>query len=399
MKPSIFKQLPAVAVVGRELKESPRHWNCGLLRYKDKLWMSYRYHLKEHGGRCATAIVELHPRTFNPVGISQHLALSGPTGNEHHEDARLFFFKGEPHISYTEMRGYKPGVDYTCVIRYARLKLRGNRWQVVDVFQPRWSSNDGRAKEKNWTFFEYQEKLHAVYASGPKHIVIRLEGERVEERFITDGAQWSWGPMRGGTPPLLQPDGTFLSIFHSSLPTEVAPHYVRYYAGAYTFEGKPPFTPLMISSRPIMAGSEEDGHQVDPRYVAGWKPYVVFPCGLVPEESDFLVSLGVNDWQCCVGRLSHTQFHLFAADGSERQARYFRRENGSMPVKIVDGEQRIKFLPWLQPRSSGVTVGAGFMMLDDAREAQEVSEAPGVREITETEYREETRQRVPVRSF
>lgn len=393
MKPSIYKQLAAVPVVGRELKDSPRHWNCGLLRYKGRLWMSYRYHLKEAAGRCATAICEINPTTFQPQGISQHIALSGPTGNEHHEDARLFMFNDEPHISYTEMRGYRPGVDYTCVIRYAKLKLRGNRWMVVDVYQPRWSSNDGRAKEKNWVFFEHEKKLYAVYSPGPQHIVIQLEGERVIQQFTTSGPKWSWGDMRGGTTPIRDSDGNFLTIFHSSLPTETPPHFVRYYGGAYTFEGKPPFTPLRVSIKPLMAGSEEDGHQVDPRYVAGWKPYVVFPCGLVEDGQNYLVSLGVNDWQCAIGKISRDQMFLVAADGTESKARYFRRENGSMPIRMIGSDQRIKFLSWQQPNPNGVVAGVGFMSCSDQREAQELSEFSGVTEINEAQFKSATTKR------
>lgn len=391
MKPSIFKQVAAVPVTGRELKESPRHWNCGLLRYKDKLWMSYRYHLKNAGGRCATAIVELSPTTYQPISVSQHLALSGPTGDEHHEDARLFIFRGEPHISFTEMRGYKPGVDYTCVIRYAKLKLRGNRWIVVDVFQPRWASNDGRGKEKNWVFFEHEGILHAVYSGGPNQIVLSLDGERIVDTYTQPGAVWSWGTVRGGTTPIMQPDGTFLTIFHSSLPTEMPPHFVRYYAGAYTFSAKPPFTPIRVSMKPLMAGSEEDGHQVDPRYVAGWKPYVVFPCGIVSDGDRYLISIGVNDWQCAIAQMRSDQFHLMAADGSEKPVRYFRRENGSVPVRILGLDMRTRYLPWNRPRASGVVAGAGFMACDDARDAQEVSEHPGVEEITSGEYEVQNR--------
>ncbi len=386
MKPSIYRQIAAVAVAGREMKPSPRHWNPGLLHYKGKLWMSYRYHMREEDARCGTAIVELDPRTFQPTGSSQHLALSGPTGKEHHEDARLFLFRGEPHISFTEMRGYMPGVNYTCVIRYAKLKLRGNRWQVVDVFQPRWAANDGRAKEKNWVFFEQGEKLHAVYSTGPQHVVIELDGERVIRDYTTPGAAWSWGALRGGTSPIAQSDGTFLSIFHSSLATEQPPHFVRYYAGAYTFEGKPPFAPIRISTRPIMAGSEEDGHKVDPRFVAGWKPFVVFPCGLEREGKDWLVSLGVNDWQCAVAHLTTEQLHLAAADGSEIEPRFFRAENGSVAVRMTDAEQRPKALSWVVPRASAVGAAEGFMRCEDPREAQEVLEWPGVTEITRDEF-------------
>ncbi|MBU2072778.1 MAG: hypothetical protein KKA68_21295, partial [Gammaproteobacteria bacterium] len=153
MKPSLFEQLQAVAIDPTKLKPSPRHWNCGMLRYKNRLWLSYRYHLKQHAGRIATAIVEIDQKTFQPIGKSQWLKFSGPTGDEHHEDARLFMFRDEPHISFTEMRGYKPGVDYTSVMKYAKLKLRGCKWEVEKVFHPRFGVNDGRAKEKNWVFF------------------------------------------------------------------------------------------------------------------------------------------------------------------------------------------------------------------------------------------------------
>lgn len=387
-KPSIYKQVKAVAVSGRNLIESPRHWNCGLLRYKDRLWLAYRFHLKHHNGRCATAIVQLHPTTYQPMGESQWLQLSGPTGNEHHEDARLFMCNGEVYISYTEMRGYRPGVDYTCVMKYAKLKLGPkNLWRVIEVFHPAYGANDGRGKEKNWVFFEYDQAVHAVYSGAPDHLVIRLEGNEVVERYVTPAPIWHWGYVRGGTPPLLQKDETFLSIFHSSVKTEIPPHYVRYLAGAYTFEARPPFTPLKISMRPMMSGSEEDGHKVDPRYMEGWKPYVVFPCGLIPEpDGSFLCSLGVNDWQCAIARLSPAQFHLGAVDGSDVITRYFRRENGSMPIKIVDDDQRTQFLNWLVPKAGVGMAGIGYMKVGNPREAEVVAEFPNVDEITEIDY-------------
>lgn len=344
--------------------------------------MSYRYHLKEHGGRCATAIVELDSTTLQPKGRSQWLKLSGPTGTEHHEDARLFLFNGKPHVSYSEMRGYRPGVDYSCVVKYAELRLRGANWDVVEVFQPRYGRNDGRSKEKNWVFFEHDKALYSIYSGGPQHTVIKLDEETVTQVYETAGPAWHFGSVRGGTPPVRLPDGTMMVVFHSSLPTEVQPHYVRYYSGIYTIEGAPPFTPLRCSTRPLMVGSEEDGHKVDPRFVEGWKPYVVFPCGLVEDGPGWLVSLGVNDWQCAIAKLKPDQLHLGAANGSDIQPRYFRRANGSLPVKYVDSEQRHQLLNWMVPRSNGITAGAGYLKCASPREAQVVSEVTDVEEIS-----------------
>lgn len=393
-KPSLFTQVDAVAVGARSLKTSPRHWNCGLMRYKDRLWLAYRYHLKEKAGRCATAICELDPVTLQPSGKSQWLPLGGPTGTEHHEDARLWLFKGEPYVSYTEMRGYRPGIDYTCVIKYAKLRLRGAKWEVSDVWQPIFGRNDGRSKEKNWVFFDHDGAVHAVYSTGPQHQVIRLEGERVTKVYDSPGPAWHFGMVRGGTSPVLQPDGTFLSIFHSSVATEVAPHFVRYYAAAYTFEGRPPFAPIRVSTRPLMVGSEADGHQVDPRYVEGWKPYVVFPCGLVERveggTGGWFVSLGVNDWQCAVARIRPDQLFLGAANGTDIPPRYFRRANGTLPVPVFTGGGRKRLIEWMVPRTPFGMAGVGYMMCDNPLDAQEVSEFPGSEEIGFAEFDQAT---------
>ena len=389
-KPSLFTQVEAVPVGARLLKESPRHWNCGLLRYRDKLWLAYRYHVKEKAGRCATAICEVHPETLQPTGKSQWIPLKGPIGMEHHEDARLFLFNGEPYISYTEMRGYRPGIDYTCIMKYARLRLRGAKWDVVDAWQPHYGCNDGRSKEKNWVMFEYDGAIHAIYSAAPQHKVLRLQGELVTKVYESGAPAWHFGSVRGGTPPLRQPDGTFLTIFHSSLATEVAPHFVRYYAAAYTFEGQPPFAPLRVSTRPLMVGSEADGHQVDPRYIEGWKPYVVFPCGLIEQvpgaSAGWLVSLGVNDWQCVIAKMRPDQLYLGAANGSDIPSRYFRRSNGSMPVMVAGDGGRKRPLEWTVPRTHHHTSGVGFMMCSNPREAQDVADFPSVEEISFYDY-------------
>jgi len=385
-KPSIYTQLDAIQVNSSGLFQSPRQWNCGLLRYEDKLWLSYRYHLKEAGGRCATAIVQLDAKTFQPVGKSQRVMLSGPRGNEHHEDARLFLYRGEPHISYTEMHSYQPGVSYLCVTKYARLRLKAGRWSVAKIFHPQFGRNDGRSREKNWVFFETPDGLHAVYSGTPQHVVIQLDGERIVGKYETPAPAWHFGPVRGGTPPLLQPDGTFLSIFHSSLPTEVPPHFVRYYAAAYTFDSKPPFAPIRISTQPLMAGSEADGHEVDPRYVEGWKPYVVFPCGLVPDGSGWLCSLGVNDWACAVARMKPDKLHLGAANGSDIPPRYFKTENGSMPVAVRGDDGKTRHLHWDVTRGRFGRSGIGYMRCANPMEAQAVCEANGVAEIGFAEY-------------
>lgn len=358
-----------------------------MFRYRDRLWLSFRYHLMAESGRCQTAIVELDQATLQPIGASQRIVLTGPKGNEHHEDARLFTYLGEPYLSLTEMTGYKAGVDYSCQMRYAKLHLQGNRWKCLSVWTPNIGVNHQRAKEKNWIFFEDAGHLRVIYRDDPDHAVYLVNGEHGGEQHVTPAAKWPWGPIRGGTPPVRLDDGNLLVIFHSSVPSENPPHFVRYYAGAYVMQGVAPFRILKISRRPLMAGSEADGHKVDPRYVEGWKPYVVFPCGLVRLGEDLLISLGVNDWQCAVARVPLASLDLVAADGSDSSARYFTRRNGTVPVRVVDQDRQAQFLPWLVPRPGpGCSVGDGYMELTNPRMAEEVAESEHVQELTKAEY-------------
>lgn len=387
-KKSVFAQLEVCAVPPHNLLPSPRCQNPGLLRYGGKLWLAYRYHRMETPTkRSGIGMVEIDERG-HAIGKSQHLPLANPTDSEHHEDCRMFMFRGEPCISFTEMVGYRPGINYTCIMKYARLKLARNKWSVVEEFTPRYGNNNGFSKEKNWVFFEHEKKLMCIYATDPEHVVLEIEGERVVREHKSPGPKWQWGHVRGGTPPVDLGDGRMLAIFHSSIPTEIPPHYVRYYAAAYTFEKKAPFRILQISERPILAGSEEDGHRVDPRYTEGWKPYVVFPCGLIADKNGWLMSLGINDWQCAIARLWPHQMLLGAPDGSSFTPRFFTTPNGTLPVRYVDERQKPVFIHWeIVPNRRGTSAGAGYMRATTSREAVEVSEVPGVSEVTAEDYR------------
>lgn len=396
MKPSLYEQVDAVQVSPAKLKESPRHWNPSLLRFKGRLFMAYRYHLpREHASRCAVAMVELNAKTLQPKGTSQHLNFPGGQGDEHYEDARLFMFRGEPHISYTQMRGYRPGVDYTCIIKYAQLKLVGDAWKVVQVYWPHYGQNHGHAKEKNWAFFEHDGNLHCVYSDQPTRRVLQFSGDRVVKEYETAGAVWPWGIVRGGAPPIADGDGQMLAIFHSSIPTEIAPHFVRYYGAAYTFEAKPPFALRDISETPLFAGSELDGHGYDPRYAEGWKPFVVFPCGCVEHKDALIISMGVNDWQCGIARMKRDQMPMVPADGTHRRERFFCISNASVPIRYVNDTGTVE---WLRgsvspaPRA-GCFVVPGYFYTAHPREAEAIEGVPGVTEISSEDFQRAMRRR------
>lgn len=385
-RPSLFAQVDAVQINARKLIQSPRCWNPGLFRYAGRLWMSYRYHLDEPSGRCATAIQRLDEKTLQPIGRGQRIVFPNDNGTQHYEDARLFCFRGEPYLSVTEMTGYQPGVDYSCQVKLARLQLVGaSNWKVRDYLTPQHGNNDGAAKEKNWIFFESGKKLWFIYQDSQHHEVCRLDGDKVVETHETPAAAWPWGQVRGGCPPI-ELAGKLYCVFHSSIATEDPPHFVRYYAGVYEMEAKAPFRILRVSRQPLMCGSEADGHRVDPRYTAGWKPYVVFPGGIVDQGAGQLVSVGVNDWACAVAKIRIQDVPMGAPDGSDVQPRYFTRPNGTVAIPVLGRETR-EYLTWRVPRQGfGCSAGAGFMEVTNPMWAEEVASQPGVAEINGAEY-------------
>lgn len=369
---------------------SPRCWNPGLLRYRDRLWLGYRYHRADtKDARCSIAICEIDD-IGNPTSDSQRLELSDPTGTGHQEDCRFFLFRGEPYVSYTDMVGYQPNVDYTCVMKYARLKLTGKRWSVVEEWKPKYGDNTGFRKEKNWVFFEHANELFCVYKPDPEHIVLRMKDGVVMEEFKTKGPAWQWGTLRGGTSPVDLGDGRMLAILHSSAPVEESgekKHYVRYYGAGYIFEKKPPFRVLEMAETPVVSGSEDHGHVPDPRNAKAWKPFVAFPGGLVRDGDKWLAAFGINDWSCAVGRFTTAQLKLGSPDGSSFRPRYFKVPNGTMAVKYIDSNYKPVFLHWTAIKSGrGCAAGCGYMKAVQPREAVEASEWPSVIEVTADEY-------------
>ena len=60
--------------------------------------------------------------------------------------------------------------------------------------------------------------------------------------------------------------------------------------GYYKFEAKPPFKITEISENPILYGNE-----ADERALTDNSPLVVFPCGAIQKDNQFIISFGLND--------------------------------------------------------------------------------------------------------
>lgn len=392
---SVFQQpnVSVTAVPAWSLVPSPRNYNASIIAYDGRRLMAYRSHRMDQQGRCGIVVCELDAKWQAKPKSNVWLNLPEQVHSHlvHHEDPRLFVFRDRLHVAFTETQFHAAPQPYTCVMKYARLKPKGKGWEVERVFWPRFGRNDGSHQEKNWQFFDDGGRLRIIYAAQPSHHVLTLgkDGETVVGQWKPEGegAKWPWGTIRGGTPPIKLPSGEWLTIFHSSTPYPIAPHWRRYYAGAYTFEGVAPFRITSISQKPILAGSEQDGHAHDPRNIDSWKPFVVFPSGLIREKGRLFVSYGINDYMTVVAE--HTELFLGDPTFSSWGPKYFLTQNGNTPIRIFVHEDRPP--QWLRWERSGRTHAGnnvGVLAVTDPRVAMHLEEeARGVEEISAEQYR------------
>jgi len=398
------------------LVPSPRNYNASILDYEGRRLMAYRSHRMDQGGRCGIVVCEFTGEGAKAWEAERNTWLNLPeqvaSVMVHHEDPRLFIYRGRLHVAFTETQFHGTVRPYTCVMKYARLKEtkvrqgKAARWEVERVFWPRYGQNDGSHQEKNWQFFQHGLILHVIYQAEP-HIVLELgaDGESVVAVTTTErgGVKWPWGTIRGGTPPIrIESEGPWaghmLTVFHSATPYPIAPFWRRYYAGAYVFEAFPPFRIVAISQRPILAGSEQDGHAHDPRNIDSWKPFVVFPSGIIrkgpktkgprDQGTGWYVSYGVNDYMTAIAE--HTELFLGDPGFAGWGPKYFRTENGNTPVRIFMQEDRPpQWIRWEQTRD-GTRAGCnpGILAVSDPRLALHLQEeAAAVEEISGEQYR------------
>lgn len=217
------------------------------------------------------------------------LQLSHPRCSYGREDPRIWLFNGRPHVSFTGVQ-IKNGGMKTHVL-YARL---GEDLQVEQLATPRYK--DRRPWEKNWGFFQHGDDLLAVYSIGPKHRVIRMNGDQVEVVSETDCFPWNGGEPRGGAPPIRVGD-EYWNFFHDRVHDEGG--IAIYRAGLYTFETNPPFKPLRYIPKPIAVGD------VETKKLTNHCDAAFYPAGTIHEGDRWLVSAGEHDRWSTIVSYSH----------------------------------------------------------------------------------------------
>ncbi len=246
--------------------KSDRAFNASIFRFQDRLLLAYRTDWA--GAHVHIATLD---EDYRPVGPVVTLAglFHATQANYGREDPRLFEFKGRLHVAYIGVSG-QSGPTHQM---YARLT---DDLKVEKVFAPRYPFR--AAWEKNWSMFEYEGLLLAVYQTGPTHRVIRIEGEHALP-FVEspNSLPWSGGLLRGGAPPV-RTGSTFTHWFHGG-------HGQHRNVGVNEFEAKPPFRVVRQASGAMFEQPDNEGNYCR----------CAFPCGAILEGGIWKVSMGIND--------------------------------------------------------------------------------------------------------
>jgi predicted GH43/DUF377 family glycosyl hydrolase len=146
-------------------------------------------------------------------------------------------------------------------------------------------------RQKNWMPFVHDGKIFFISDVCPHRIYEYDEENKISNLIYETSYKNSWfntHQLRGNTNCLRVSDDYYLTIFHTAQKIEICSFYDN---GAYLFEAKPPFKPVMFSNRSIMPAE----FAMEKHFRKMGEIECVFPISLHQEGNQILISYGDND--------------------------------------------------------------------------------------------------------
>ena len=147
--------------------------------------------------------------------------------------------------------------------------------------------------EKNWVPSKHENEIYLIYNTKP-HVILKYNISgcvmKVYETEVNTDWDAKWGFISGGTPPVLLPNGEYITFFHSFNSQNRENNKVprEYFTGAYCFEGKPPFKVTKMTPEPLTWDGLYKTKTQSPHKV-------IFPNGMVLKNNQLCMSYGEND--------------------------------------------------------------------------------------------------------
>lgn len=215
-----------------------------------------------------------------------------------HADPRYFMLKGRLYLAWND-GGNKP-VNHQFLIEMDQDGLRPIGKARVMSCTPR------RQIEKNWMLFELDGEVYGVYLIAPLSMLKfdldqpdQLDGKEVSLTGWSPAYSEFYGVLRGSAQPIRMGE-RFLTLAHSSFNTHVGRMYC---AAFYSFSATLPFTVEAATVQPFELpnpkGSQFDFPQLNEEVFE-----VVYPCGMVANAGDLIISYGINDEYCAIAAVA-----------------------------------------------------------------------------------------------
>jgi predicted GH43/DUF377 family glycosyl hydrolase len=259
-------------------------FNGSILHYKDRMLFCCRADQRPWFENIRLVVCELDFNFVPKTETIKFLNVGSDRGLFHVEDPRLFICNDSINIVYGD--GYKV---YHAVLND---DLSCREWKNITTFGLLGIAEHD-IREKNWTPFEYDNKVAVIYSDSPRVIFFPYTGKCV---LSNQSIEWDFGQVRGGT-PAIKWQGNYVTFFHSALNDNSKNWFEgrTYFVGAYVFEPKPPFRVISMTKIPLMKGEIFPDNPIAPIVKA------VFPAGVARTHDSFYVSMGLND--SCTGVL------------------------------------------------------------------------------------------------
>jgi len=273
-------------------------YNGSLIAWRERMLLSYRFHAGSPATRLAIAELDdkWNVRHKKPLVID--------AGGGSYEDCTLFCRGSELWASWVQSTW--PKSPPQSVVRCGEVVETKETWTVPKAITPLVGKNDWSAMEKNW--IPMGDSF--IYQQTPKQVVHQLEGNEIKASWECPFPHWPWGVVKGGTSPVPF-KGNLLSFAHSTLDNEPGQWRRRYYMLAVVREPVPPFKVVGMSKRPVCRGSELGSlTQTERAGCSHFKGLVVFPLGCVAMADGWLVSVGVNDSEVAILKVTEEDLKL-----------------------------------------------------------------------------------------
>ncbi len=227
------------------------------------------------------------------------------------EDARIIQAKNELYLIYhVQQHGLRS-------MFIAQVKNTDSKFYISEINKLHYPDGVG-SHQKNWSPFVYQDELYFIYSATP-HTILHYDfsTKQLALAYQTESAKkivqklWPYGEIKGGTPAIYIPElDAYLTFFHSFVRYKfgepewagrIEPLWRIYYMGAYIFDSKPPFKILAMTKRPLSyAGQYKDRNT---------NYHIIFPCGFVARENEFVISSGIADRKLILHKLAKDQLY------------------------------------------------------------------------------------------